>query len=378
MSDPTPPNSNPKIEITNEDLLAPTVETRIEQLRAAAAPQMVRAVGAPGPGSVAGKRPWYRLGVVSLGLAGLIGGIVGSLFAEFVSQPNSDSPWYGDSPKVGTIVFIVSFALGLGSILVGWAGIEARSGTKAFLDIAKATPFLLGGAIAGGWLAEVIYGPMSENVYRDAIESSDSVEEFQRAILNGLHFPRGLAWAIFGGFLGLAVGGSRLALRPAINGLVGGLIGGFIGGFTFDFVGEAIDNGTVMRVIGMSITGVLIGVAIGLVEEATKQHWLEIVSGGMAGKQFILFQSRTTVGAAPSCGVTLIKDPGLAPEHLLLNSTGASLEVTAVNPSYPMQINGVAAASARLGDGDLITIGSTILRYRSKSDAMPTVAPSMK
>lgn len=378
MSDPNQTNPPNKIEITSEDLLAPSVETRIEQLRAAAAPQTVRAVGAPGPGTVGGSRPWYRLGVVSLGLAGLLGGIVGSLLAELVAQPNSDNPWYGSSPKVRSVVVITLFAIGLGAILVGWAGIEARSGAKTFRDIAKAAPFLLGGAIVGGWLAEVIYMPMAENVYRDAWESSSSDEELRSAVLNGLHFPRGLAWAIFGGFLGLAVGASRRSMRPAINGLVGGLVGGFIGGFIFDFVGEVTDNGTVMRLIGVSITGLLIGVAIGLVEEATKQHWLEIVSGGMAGKQFILFQSKTTVGAAPSCGVTLIKDPGLAPEHLLLSSTGASLEATAVTPTHPMQINGVSVMSARLGDGDLITIGSTILRYRSKSDAMPTVAPSMK
>ena len=135
MSDPTPPNFTNKIEITSEDLLAPTVETRIEQLRAAAAPQMVRAVGAPGPGAVAGKRPWYRYGFVQLGLAGLIGGIVGSLLAEIICQPDADTHWFGTSNKVGTVLWTTFFAVGLGSVLVAWAGIEARSGAKTARDL---------------------------------------------------------------------------------------------------------------------------------------------------------------------------------------------------------------------------------------------------
>ena len=54
---------------------------------------------------------------------------------------------------------------------------------------------------------------------------------------------------------------------------------------------------TSARITGIAITGLAIGLGIGLVEVARRQHWLEIMTGGMAGKQFILYSSRTTIGA---------------------------------------------------------------------------------
>lgn len=378
MTDLNFPDDEHRLQISSDDLLTPDVDVRVSQLRGAGAPQTVRAVGAPSGSTLSSNRPWYRLGFVTLGAAGLVGGIVGAILAELIANPDSESHWFGSSEKIGTIVFTAAFAVGLGVILVGWTGIESRSWNKFGRDILKASPFLLVGAIAGGWLAQVSYEPLIENVFRDALESSSNIEQFENAVKNGIHFPRGVAFALVGGSIGLAFGASKRALRPAINGLVGGLIGGFIGGFTFDFVGDAVESGFASRIVAFAITGVLIGVAVGLIEEATKQHWIEIVSGGMAGKQFILFQKSTTVGASPSCGITLIKDPAIAPEHVVLTSTGTALEATSVDIQFPIQVNGMETSRAKLGDGDLLTLGSTIVRYRSKADAMPQIAPSLK
>jgi hypothetical protein len=295
-----------------------------------------------------------------------------------ITQPDSDSSWLGDDPKIATTVWLICIALGLGTMFAGWAGIEARSGAKFGRDLGKALPFLLGGAIVGGFIAQSVYESMQESLIERALDEASTEAEFFQILLDGSHFPRGIALGIAGLFIGAAVGAARMAWRPVVNGAIGGAVGGFLGGFVFDYIGEAVDSGIVSRLVALGLTGLLIGVAAGLVEEATKQHWLEIVSGGMAGKQFILYQSRTTVGSAPGCGVTLIKDPGIAGEHAALATVGGSLQATAISGVHPLLINGIALPQQRLTDGDLLQLGSTILRYRSKSEAMPTFAPPAK
>ena len=182
-----------------------------------------------------------------------------------------------------------------------------------------------------------------------------------------LHFVRGLSWAIVSLGAGLGLGLTKKAVRPSVNGAIGGFIGGFIGGSVFDF----LPSGTVARFVGLTVIGGLIGVSIGLADQLTKQHWIEIVSGGMAGKQFILFLSQTTLGSSPNADITLIKDPTLDPEHVVLKSQGKQLTLNNLSQLRPAQVNGVTVSAQQLSDGDLIQLGATLLRYRSKSEEMP-------
>jgi hypothetical protein len=374
VSQPHDPN---RIHISADDLADPAVELRMEQMRSAAVPDLVRAVGAPAPGSATQGGAWWQSGVFTNGLAGLAGGILGALLGDIVASPDAETSWLGDDPKVATTVWLACISLGLGTMLAGWVGIESRSAAKFGRNLGVALPFLLGGALIGGFLAQAVYEPMIERLLERAFAASTESEAIQ-ILTDGIHFPRGVAFAVAGLFIGIAVGASKLALKPAINGAIGGAVGGFIGGFLFDYVGEAVESGLMTRVVAISIIGLLIGTATGLVEAVTKQHWLEIVSGGMAGKQFILYQARTTVGAAPSCGVTLIKDPAIAGEHLTLISAGGSLQVSSLSPVHPIAVNGAVVAQHRLVDGDLLQLGSTVLRYRSKAESMPSMAPPAK
>ena len=110
---------------------------------------------------------------------------------------------------------------------------------------------------------------------------------------------------------------------------------------------------------------------MGLVETARREHWLEIVSGGMAGKQFILYHQQTVIGSGADCHVTLIKDPAISPQQLQLTQGAAGLTARSLDPQRPAQVNGSAILEHTLADADLLQVGSTVLRYRSKTAAAP-------
>ena len=362
-----------KIEISSEDLQTDAVAERVNYLTSAGAPQIFRSVGTPESSQYSGAGKIFQSSVFTLGLAGLAGGAAGALVTELVAQPDSTNPWYGNSAVVGTIIWLGVYAIVLGAFFSGWAGIEARSAAKFGRQLLRALPTLIAGAIAGGWIAQVIYSKMFSDVITNANNNASSESEFTNMVTSGLHLPRAIAFAIAGVGIGFGVGAAKRAWRPILNGVIGGAVGGFIGGYLFDYVGQWLNSGFWSRLIAFTLTGVMIGVATGLVEAATKQHWLEIVSGGMAGKQFIIYESKVSVGTSPSCGITLIKDPSMAPEHLMLATSGDGLAASPLTLNFPVLVNGVVISSHRLGDSDLIQIGSTILRYRSKDEAMPSM-----
>lgn len=359
MSAPDPD----RLVISEADLAAPEIDERVEALKAAATPQVVKQVGAaPGGGRVSSN-------VGSLALAGLVGGALGWLVSEVIARPDAGDGLFADSPAAAAAAFFALYAVGLSAVLSGWEGVEARSWPKAASALGKAVPAaVIGGAVAG-WIAQVaIYEPMLEAAFESATSEA--------AMRDALHLPRGLGFMFVGIIVGAILGLVSRSGKRAFNGAIGGAVGGFVGGFMFDYVGEATDSGGLSRAVALGLTGILIGLAIGLVENARKEHWLEIVSGGMAGKQFILYNDRTVIGSSPACSVTLIKDPQIAAQHVTLASSPQGLRMSAMDPSRPTLVNGQSQHQAVLTDGDLVQIGNSVVRYRQRAQATPTLVAS--
>lgn len=387
------PTARPRLTISAEELRNVHIDNRVNEMRSAAAPQLVREVGD------AGSKGLGVFGVIlAMALAGLIGGVIGSMISEVTSQAgkqeaaverlmNDDvswsciasldasdineylqcagfNPWYGYSNTAFTIVWLGTFGLVFGCVIAGWDAIAARSVEK-FLKLAVTSIlFLIPATLVGAWLAQTAFEKLTANIDPWTIDSGFEI-----------HIARGAAWAIFGVFLGAAIAASSLSARRALQGAAGGLIGAFMGGFVFDFITGDSGNAVLSRLIGMVITGVAIAVAMSLIEVATRQHWLEIVSGGMAGKQFILHRDRTTVGSSPTCDITLIKDPTMSPRHLQLTRSGPHLTAKSFDGSSIVVVNGEQIATRQLEDGDIIHLGATALRYRSKTEKLPTGMP---
>lgn len=360
MSTPDPN----KLVISEDDLAAPEIDERVEALKAAATPQMVRQVGsAPSSTSSASSN------VARLALAGLFGGALGWLVSEIIARPDAPDALFAENFAAGTAAFTALYATGLSAVLSGWEGVEARSWPKASTALGKALPAAVIGGAASGWIAQIaIFEPILDAAYESATTDVD--------VLNAFHLARGLSFMFMGIIVGAALGLASGAGKRAVNGAIGGAVGGFVGGFAFDYVGTATDSGGLSRAVALGLTGTLIGLAIGLVENARKEHWLEIVSGGMAGKQFILYNDRTVIGSSPACSVTLIKDPQIAPEHVTLMSSAQGLRMSAMDPSRPTLVNGQPQQQAVLTDGDLVQVGSSVVRYRQKAQATPTLVAS--
>ncbi|CAN5816569.1 hypothetical protein BH23ACT8_BH23ACT8_24880 [soil metagenome] len=363
-----------RLVISLDDLATPSVEARVAELRAAAVPQTVRTVGSP---TDAGARRWWRGGIASSAASGLLGGVAGWVISEVLTRPDSPGGPFADDPGLATALFLALFATGLATVMAGWEGIQLRSVRKAMPALARAVPLaLIVGAFVGYLVQVVIYEPIIESALRRAL-AEQSAAASDAVLMNGVRIGRAIGFMVAGSALGLALGAASRSGKRAVNGLLGGAVGGFVGGFMFDAIGTALsaDSGTVSRFVALVLTGALAGLAIGLVETARRDHWIEIVSGGMAGKQFILYRDQTTVGSDVSCDVTLIKDPSIAPIHATLVAAGPHLALRAASGAA-VTVNGTAVTERQLQDHDLVQVGQTVLRYGARAHATPKlVAP---
>ena len=362
------PPADGRIEITAEELASPEVEQRVQSLREAATPPLIRSVGSPQP-----EQPtaWWRGGVASKALAGLLGGILGWIPAEVLMSPDRLDGPFADDPAAGTAIWLTLYAIGLAAVLTGWDGIEGRNGPKMLESWKLGIPVTMVGAFIGGFVAQKLYEPFFERAFDRALSDSGSEAEFIEMLNAATRIPRGIGFLVAGAVVGIALGVAVKAKQQAINGAIGGAIGGFAGGILFSFVTV---GGGAARAVALTVTGVAVGAAIGLVEQARKEVWLEIVNGGMAGKQFILYHDETSIGTAPGCHVTLIKDPHIAPHHASIVRGPAGPEIRAIDPGAAVLVNGQPVERAPVTDGDQVQVGATLLRLGLREQAMPTVA----
>lgn len=361
------------LEVTWGDLQDPRVIEQAERMRQAQNVPLVRQVGpAPPPSATA----WWRGNLATLTLAGLVGGLAGEIVTEVLLRPDSEgSHWYGDSAKSGNVTLSVVLSLVIGMVIASWEGIQSRSRAKVGHQLAIAGPLLLVGGLIGGFISDAIYEPMARSVFRKALEQ-DTDAAFTAYVRDHLHLPRAIAIGIVGLMCGLALGAASRSVRRALNGALGGAVGGFVGGFLFDYIStSSSSSGVLPRIIAITLTGTVIGAAIGLVEHVAREHWLEIISGGMSGKQFILYGQETIVGSAPAAQIMLVRDPAIAPFHAGLAQRPQGLAIRGLDPRAQLLVNGAPVTDTVLADGAVIQIGSTLLRYRCKSASAGPVGP---
>jgi len=339
----------------------------------AAAPQMPPPVGGQPPFYNApfnGAAPTYGPGFPAAGQLGqgslfhstlvtnLLAGLASALFAWAVVEVA-----VGESP-------ISSSAVGSSALYFGVFGLFFTALFAAFEDLVgtaweKAARGGALGAAAGaafgaasGAIAQSIYGSIVNSIIRHAIENEELVSPTDIR----LDLTRALGWAILAVGVGVGAGLARRSAQRTVNALLGGVAGGFVGGFLFNFVGSAINSGVATRFVAFLIIGALIGAAVGLIEVARRQAWIRVLSGGMRGKEFILYWQQANIGSSPKAEITLVKDPYIAPYHMRIADTGASRTLIAY-PNCPLAVNGQPVVEHRLRQGDVIQVGTTSLLY---------------
>jgi hypothetical protein len=339
------------IRITAEDLEKVEVKIVEEQIVKAKEIPLVREVGV----STASRDSLIT--VIFLTLAGLISGF--AIWVTWSVLPATDDSFVANMQSSVSITLVLALLL-----VVADAGLS-RSASKLGRSLLFAVPAAIFASLLFGLIANWAYTTLVENTYSSLIEAGldPSGDSFYQEFANRNHLNRGLAWMVLGLSAGISVGVPSLAIRRILVTGSGGAIGGFVGGFLFDF----FQGQTEAQIVGLGVLGAAIGLSVSLLEQATKSSWLEIVRGGMAGKQFILYQNQVTLGSSPAANVTLIKDPGIAAFAATIKKFGSTVSISATDRAIPISVDGVTAFEHKLKEGSVIILGSTEIRFREKS-----------
>ena len=281
-----------------------------------------------------------------LGLAGTLGALAGWGIAE---------PGYVDGGQRWGNFFIIPVIITCMCIGFGVSeSIVERSVRKALLRGALALPLGILLGFIFDMMAETVYGILLRVIFEAGVQSHRNPAAW---------IVRGLAWMVFGAAGGVVYGIVGQSTKKGTYGVLGGAIGAGLGGFVFDPISLATHVGSVSRAVGFGLLGMATGIGMGLVESALKDRWLYVVAGPLAGKQFILYKSETTIGSRQESDVYLFKDPNILPRHAVISISGARVMLHATGL---MLWGGQPVHDRVLQDGDLLQLGRYAFRYKEK------------
>jgi hypothetical protein len=283
-----------------------------------------------------------------LGAAGLLGAMAGWGICEPHFSDAGELRSWGNIwllPLV-TMLMLICFAIS--------ESVVERSLKKAFLRLAMVIPMGVVFGFVFSATAEVVYSLGLQLMY------AAGVRTFRNP---GWWIARATAWASFGVASGLTYGLVGKSGKKAKFGVIGGAIGAFIGGIAFDPIALAVNQGALSRAFGLGVLGLAAGASMGFVESALKDRWVYVSAGPLAGKQFILYKSTTTIGSDQGCDIYLFKDNNVAPQHAVIDIRGTQATLRAQAPVF---INGVPTQSHVLLSGETIQIGRYCFRYNER------------
>lgn len=282
-----------------------------------------------------------------LGLAGLLGALAGWGIAEPGFVDGATRRW-GNFLMLPLIITLMCFGFAMAESAV------ERSLQKAVLRGALALPlgFILG--FFFDFAANIIYSIGLHICYEAGAQSYRNP---------AVWITRGIAWMVFGAAGGLVYGIIGQSAKKGYYGVIGGVIGAGLGGMLFDPIAIFTKGGAPSRAVGFALVGVATGVGMGLVESALKDRWLYVMAGPLAGKQFILYKSLTTIGSRQQSDIYLFKDPNILPEHAVIQIAGARVQLRAAGPVHWA---GQTIKNRVLQDGDLLQLGRYSFRYKEK------------
>lgn len=283
--------------------------------------------------------------VLVMTIAGLLGGLSGFILSEVIQ--GDPSRFFSDDLVLSTGVWFVLVIVGIGLLLSATQGVLERNPEKTSSNVLTALPALLIGGFISGAIAQSIFEAILED------EGSPVV-------------ARTIAWGIAGGLGGLAVGiGFRSVTRIRNCGL-GGLGGGVLGGLLFDYIANNSGDDVQARFIGIVLIGTLMGLFIGLLDNASMNLYLELQSGEMRGQQFFLFDNVSVIGCARTVSVTLVKDPQIVEQHVRATKSNGGLHLECLRGASPVAINGQQTQAGFLPLGGTLQIGKTALVLKNK------------
>ena len=332
---------------------------RVDYMGHPGALRQAKGKGNPLANALMGPMVWQML------VAGAIGGVLA--WAALEPGRRADELWGAGMPP-GLVDLLVGGGM-LGATIGGLIGAALGSvegiviGARSRVVAGGALGLLIGGA--GG----AVGGVAGQAAYIGILMGGAGGDPMLASMAHRIA-ARALGWALIGLFVGLGPGVMMMAPRKIVNGLVGGAIGGLIGGLLFDPISVVLHSmgagaATPARFLGITVTGLCTGLAIGLVEEIRKESWLIIVAGPLAGKQFIIYKPTTWIGSASGMDIPM-RDKSIAPKHCALAMTGSALLLHDLSGGRTF-VNGRAVTDHTLMDDDLVQIGQTGIQYHART-----------
>jgi len=344
------------IKITLDDLAKVNVEDRPGPIAPAAPGSKsygtVTDAAEQGPVTSEEKGSILLQGWFYLGIAGLLGALAGWAIAEpaFVDGGQPSAHRWGNFWIVPVILTLMSLGFGIAESTV------ERSAKKAVLRGVLALPLGIVLGFVFDFVANILFTLMLRVIF----------ELGARSFANpAFWIVRGLAWTTFGVAGGVVYGIIGQSAKKGKYGVYGGMIGAGIGGLIFDPINLLFHStgAGASRAIGFSLVGLATGLGMGLVESALKDRWLYVTAGPLAGKQFILYKPRTTIGSRQESDIYLFKDSHILPEHAVLELAGSRVQIRATGTVY---LAGSSVQYRVLQDNDLLQIGRYSFRYKEK------------
>lgn len=304
-------------------------------------------------------------------------GLSSFAFAEYIIlSPSKKTPEKVflplDQRKNRSIVaslLLIPLIAGLIGLFIGAIdGIVCRHPRRAL--IGGVIGFVVGfvGGFISNILSGLLYSPFNHFASLEYDFTADKYSTFGFVLQI---VGRTIAWAVAGMAMGLGQGIALRSKRLLLYGFLGGVLGGMIGGLLFDPIDMLIfpsdvPDASLSRLIGFMVIGIAVGVMIGVVELLSRDAWFRMIEGAIAGKEFLLFKDRMTVGSSPSSDIYLFNDSDVAPVHAVIYSVGDEIEIENKDKINPTKVNTMQVERARLRHGDKITLGKTCFVFEKR------------
>jgi hypothetical protein len=359
----------PDIKITSSDLKDP----RIDELIA-----LEKSLQRQGDGSYLDdiKTPIYLNPMFYYSIAGMI---LASL-AWLIMEPMVNDAYYERMVRAGDLaagflVFMLTagfIGLGLG-MTYGIANHNLRQSLYCSV-VGFGVGIIV--ALPLSFIAGFLFGIITEIVWAinevKPIGGSDmlTVHDIRGMAFALLVSGRGLVWAIVAPSAGMGLGVALKSRKIFTVGIVGALVGGALGGLFFDpvdrFLNSPGEEAWLSRVIGITAIGLLVGLFIGYFENLSRISWLQMIKGPLAGKQFNLYKSPMILGSSPKADIYLFKDPDVDVKHASITAVGAKFMLKDLGSRVGVFVNGNRVDKKILQKGDVVIVGTTVLKYDEK------------
>ncbi len=293
-------------------------------------------------------------------IAGLAGGALGWLPVELATNGHSLT-----EVETNASLYFTYFAMCTLSGLIG-GFIVAAEGQQIELTPETRSRFLRGFiicaiiAIGSNFISNFIFG---------AILAAGGWSVNHPGSMAFLVIGRITSWIVMGGLLGAGVGIATFSIPNIGKGGLGGVIGGFVGGALFDLINYLSGGGLPARLIGLSLIGLAIGLAIGLVQELTKAAWIVVERGRLRGRQYRIEGARASIGRAEENPIGLFGDQGVQPRHAIVERSGKDYVLKNLAVAAGTMVNGSRIESVALHEGDRINIGGYELVFHLRQAA---------